>query len=234
MLIFICVIQTYFRPKLNCSHRKNVRPKLKVIGHFVRRPCKRYFKAWVNKKFVPENIEQGNQRKQEVMFEIKSMRSRSGSRASSMSSTALRAKARAEAAAAIKKAEIYKKRSLLQSQSVLTIQSEELSLAKRKLDEQTRLEALRLEGDAAIAVARAKVIDDELGFDISREQNPIDLPVENPQTRVQQFIDDQYLQPQTNDPEPTSRDTGNTQQTPSHHLSPMVTTLHTQELPNRN
>jgi hypothetical protein len=46
----------------------------------------------VNKNFVSENIEQGNQRKQEVMFEIKSMRSGSGSRASSMSSTALRRK----------------------------------------------------------------------------------------------------------------------------------------------
>jgi hypothetical protein len=45
MLILFCVIQTYFRPKLNWSHRTFVRPKLKVIGHFVRWPCKRYFKA---------------------------------------------------------------------------------------------------------------------------------------------------------------------------------------------
>jgi hypothetical protein len=28
-------------------HHTYVRPKLKVIGHFVRRPCKRYFKAWL-------------------------------------------------------------------------------------------------------------------------------------------------------------------------------------------
>jgi hypothetical protein len=35
VLIFICVIQTYFR----------VKTELKVIGHFVRRPYKRYFKA---------------------------------------------------------------------------------------------------------------------------------------------------------------------------------------------
>ncbi|CAB4037628.1 Hypothetical predicted protein [Paramuricea clavata] len=155
----------------------------------------------VNKKFVSENIEQGNQRKQEVISAGKS------SRRSSCSN---------------KKAEIYKKRSLAKTQSALAIQREEFVLAKRKLDEQTRLEALRLEGDAAIAVARAEAIDDELGFDISHEQNPIDLPIENPQTRVQQFIDNQYLHPQTNDPEPTSRDTGNTQQTPSHHLNPMV------------
>ena len=87
------------------------------------------------------------------------------------------------------------------------------------------MEALRLEGDAAIAVARAEAIDDELGFDISQEQNPMDLPVENPQTRVQQFIDNQYLQPQTSDPEPTSRDIGkDTIPSPQ----PDGTTLHTQ------
>ena len=71
----------------------------------------------------------------------------------SMSSTALRAKARAEAAAAIKKAEMHKKRSLAESQSALNIQREEFALAKRKLEEQARLEALRLEDDAAVAVA---------------------------------------------------------------------------------
>jgi hypothetical protein len=44
-MIFICVIQTYFRVKteLNVIYRTYVR--LNVIGHFVRRPCKRYFKA---------------------------------------------------------------------------------------------------------------------------------------------------------------------------------------------
>ena len=174
-----------------------------------------------NKQFVSENIEQGNQRKQEIMCEIKSMRSGSMSRASSMSSTALRAKARAEAAAAIKKVEMRKKHSLAESQSALNIQREELALAKRKLEEQARLETLRLEEDAAVAVARAQAIDDELGFDIGNEQNPIDLPVESPQTRVQLFIEEQCLQPQTDDPEPTRHDAKNTQ-TPSHHLSPTV------------
>ena len=84
-----------------------------------------------NKQFVSENIEQGNQRKQEIICEIKSMRSGSTSRASSMSSIALRAKARAEAAAAIKKVEMRKKHSLAESQSALNIQREELALAKQ-------------------------------------------------------------------------------------------------------
>ena len=118
-----------------------------------------------NKQFVSENIKQGNQRKQEIMLEIKSIRS--GFRTSSMSSTALRAKARAQAAAALKKIENYKRRSLAESQSALNIQRKELALAKRKLEEQARLEALRLEDEAAVTVARAKAIDDELGFDVS-------------------------------------------------------------------
>jgi hypothetical protein len=156
-----------------------------------------------NKQFVSENIEQGNQRKQEVMLEMKSIHSVSGSRASSTSSTTLQAKARAEAAAALKKAERHKRRSVAESQSALDIQREELALAKRKLEEQARLEALRLEDEAAIAVARAEALDEEFGFDVGHEQNPIDLPVDNPQTRVQQFIEGQCQQPPTNDPEPT-------------------------------
>ena len=58
--------------------------------------------------FVHENITQGNERKKEILLEMRSLRSGSGSHASSMSSTALRAQARAEVAAAIKKAEMQK------------------------------------------------------------------------------------------------------------------------------
>ena len=184
-----------------------------------------------NKQFVSENIEQGNQRKQEIMLEIKSIRS--GSRASSMSSTALRAKARAEAAAALKKIENYKRRSLAESQSALNIQREELALAKRKLEEQARLEALRLEDEAAVAIARAKAIDDELGFDVSQEQNLMDLPAEDPQTRVQQFIDNQLVEPQTNNPQPSSRDTANAQQE-SNHLTPAAEPFIPKNEPDQN
>ena len=181
-----------------------------------------------NKQFVSENIKQGNQRKQEIMLEIKSIRS--GFRASSMSSTALRAKARAQAAAALKKIENYKRHSLAESQSALNIQRKELALAKRKLEEQARLEALRLENEAAVAVARAKAIDDELGFDVSQEQNLMDLPAEDPQTRVQQFIDNQLVQPQTNNPQPSSRDTANAQQA-SNHLTPAAEPFITKNKP---
>ncbi len=40
------------------------------------------------KQFVYENITQGNERKEEILLEMRSVRSGSGSRASSMSSTA--------------------------------------------------------------------------------------------------------------------------------------------------
>ena len=80
--------------------------------------------------FVDENITQGNERKKEILSEMRSLHFGSGSHASSMSSTALRAQARAEVAAAIKKAEIEKKRSVLESQSALAIQQQELALAK--------------------------------------------------------------------------------------------------------
>jgi hypothetical protein len=46
----MCVIQTYSRAmqtklKVVGHHDAYVRPKLTVIGHFVGRPCKIYFKA---------------------------------------------------------------------------------------------------------------------------------------------------------------------------------------------
>ena len=41
---------------------------------------------------------------------------------------------------------------------------------------------------------KANAIDDELGFGISDDPIPIDLPVENAQKRVQQFVENQYQQ----------------------------------------
>ncbi len=147
------------------------------------------------KQFVHENITQGNERKEEILLEMRSVLSGSGSRASSMSSTTLRARARAEAAAAAKKAEMQKKRSVLETQSALAIQQEELALAKRKLDEHARLEALRLEEAAAVALAKADAIDDELGFRAGDELHPLNLPKENANQRVKHFIENQCTSP---------------------------------------
>ena len=78
---------------------------------------------------------------------------RSGSQTSSISSAFLRAHARAKAAAAVKKAEMQKKRSILEAQSAMVIQKE-----------QARIEQLCFEEEAAIAIAKANAIDNELGF----------------------------------------------------------------------
>ena len=141
-----------------------------------------------------------------------------------MSSTALRAQARAEVAAAIKKAEMQKKRSVLESQSALAIQQQELALAKRKLDEQAWLETLYLEEAAAVALAKANAIDDELGLRDPGEPPHLDLPEENPRQRVQNFIENQYTDQPSNmeSPHMTTPHMGTSNQpnAPPHHAPP--------------
>ena len=122
----------------------------------------------------------------------------SGSRDSktSISSSALRAHARGEAAAALKKAEMQRKINELQSKSAIALELEErkrredeLAFARRKREEQARLESLRVEQEAAAAMARAKAIDEELG--LSHEYQLPDLPVEEPRKRVEEYINSQ-------------------------------------------
>lgn len=145
-----------------------------------------------HKQFVQTTLAQWGERKKELLLEMGSLRSRH-SRASSLSSAAVRAQARAEATAAMKKAEMQKKRSFLESQSALLIQQEELALIRRKMNEQARIEGLRLEEEAAIAVAKANAIDDELGFRGSEEAHRLDLPEENASQRVQHYIQNQLV-----------------------------------------
>ena len=52
------------------------------------------------------------------------------------------------------------------------------------------MESLRAEQEAAVAVARAKAIDEELGLNLDFQT--IDLPIEDSNKRVQQFIDSQF------------------------------------------
>ena len=66
---------------------------------------------------------------------------------------------------------------------------DELAFARRKLEEQARLEFSRIEQEAAAAVVRAKAIDEELGF--GNEYQLPDLPVEEPRKRVEEFISSQ-------------------------------------------
>jgi len=77
-----------------------------------------------------------------------------------ISSSALGAHVRGEAAAALKKAEMQRKINELQYKSVTALELEErkrqedkLAFARRKWEEQACLESLRVEQEAAAAVA---------------------------------------------------------------------------------
>ena len=142
-------------------------------------------------QFVQTTITQGNERKKELLLEMGSLRS--SSRASSTSSAAVLAQAKAEAAAAMKKVEMQKKRRLVESQCALLIQQEELALARRKMDEQVKIEGLHLEEEAAIAVAKANAIDDEPGFKNGAEAYRVYLPAENTSQRVQHYIENRCI-----------------------------------------
>ena len=73
-----------------------------------------------------------------------------------------------------------------------------MALGRHKLDEQARLEALRLEEAAAVAVAKANAIDDELGFGTGGELLHLHLPEENSRQKVQHFIENQCIDPTPN------------------------------------
>lgn len=72
------------------------------------------------------------------------------------------------------------------------IEEEELALARRKRHEKARLEALRLDEEAAIALAIAKAIDEELnepGLDAYKEFHAPELPLASPNQRVQEYLE---------------------------------------------
>lgn len=146
------------------------------------------------KQFLQSAISDLEERKREVLMEIGSIRS--GSRASTVSSSAVRAQARAEAAAAIKRAEMQKHRSLAESQSILRIQQEEMALARRRNEEQAHIESLRLEEEAAVAIAKANAIDDELGIGTKHDDlQAFELPEVSSSQKVADFISEQHPEP---------------------------------------
>ena len=65
-----------------------------------------------------------------------------------------------------------------------------MAFARRKCEEEARLESLRADQEAAAAVARAEAIDEELGLHL--DYRTIDLPIEKSSKRVCQFIDSQF------------------------------------------
>ena len=130
-------------------------------------------------EYIHTVINEANERKKELLLEMNSVhhsRISRSSRRSATSSTAARALARAEATAALKKVEMQKWRSLRESQSAMEIQQQELALAQKKMEEKSRMESLRLEEEAAVAVAKAQAIDKELSLVDHQDPEHFDLP----------------------------------------------------------
>ena len=88
---------------------------------------------------------------------------------------------------------MHKQRIETESRSALLIEEEELALARRKRSEKARLEALLLDEEAAIALAKAKAIEDELqlsGASVhSKTPSLPNLPHVNPEEHVQKYLD---------------------------------------------
>ena len=148
------------------------------------------------KELVQAAINKGIDRKNDILQELGSARSGSLASRGSMSSSTLRAHARGEAAAALKKAEMQRRINEHQCNSAVALeleerkrQEDELAFARRKREEEARLECLRVDQEAAAAVARAKAIDEELR--VRNEDQLPDLPLEEPSKRVRNFINSQ-------------------------------------------
>ena len=143
------------------------------------------------KEFLDSVIKDSDEQIKSLLLEAQSIRSSTTGSINSVTSTRLKAKAKA--AATVKKAELHKQRIAIESRSALLIEEEELALARRKRSEKARLEALRLDEEAAIALAKAKAIEDELqlsGASVHSQTPSLpNLPQVNPKERVQKYLD---------------------------------------------
>ena len=100
-----------------------------------------------------------------------------------------------------------------------------MALAKHKLDEQARLEVLRLEEEVAIAVAKANAIDDELGYGDSAPLSHLNIPEENPSQRVQSYIENQCTDP-PHDMKATPLSTNDVHNPSTEHVMPQPQHVH--------
>ena len=91
-------------------------------------------------------------------------------------------------------------RSLQESASALEIQQQELALAQKKIEKKVCMETLRLEEEAAVAVAKAQAIDDELSLVDNQEPKHLNLlPVENLVERTEHYVNSkQFEEPNLN------------------------------------
>lgn len=137
------------------------------------------------RELIQTVIKKGIDRKNDILQEVGSTRSGSShvSRVSSVSSTTIRAQVRAEAVAAIKKAEMEKKIAETEAQWALLLQQKEKkkregeTFAWKKHEEESRIVSLRMEQEAAVALAKVDAIDEELAQTFANEFQKPDLPL---------------------------------------------------------
>ena len=113
---------------------------------------------------------------------------------------------------------MQKKRSKIEFQLAIKTQEQEFALSQQKIKERAQLEQVRLEEEAAIAVAKATAIEDELG--ISDHQD-IGLPIESPNLRVKQYLDN-HCEPEPTDVEDQPLEASGRRSQPSHHAPAQV------------
>ena len=150
------------------------------------------------KEFLDSVLKDANDQLKSLLLESQSTRSSSKGSVNSVTST--RIKAKAKAAAALKKAELRKYRIEIEWRSAQLIEEEELALARRKRNEQARLEAMRLDEEAAIAMAIDEELNQSAGSVHNKPPHALDLPSASPKDRVQEYLDsqlqgDQFIPP---------------------------------------
>ena len=132
------------------------------------------------KEFLDSVIKDTDEQIKSLLLEAQSIRSLTTGSINSV--TSARLKAKAKAAAAVKKVELHKQRIQIESRSALLIK-----------EEKARLTALSLEKEAAIAFAKAKAIEDKLqlsGASVHSQTPPLsNLPQVNPKERLQKCLD---------------------------------------------
>jgi hypothetical protein len=80
----------------------------------------------------------------------------------------------------------------------MEIQQQELALAQKKMEEKSRIESLRLEEDAAVAVAKSQAIYKELSLEDHQDLEHFDPPQDDPAERIQNYINSQRFEESSN------------------------------------
>ena len=145
--------------------------------------------TWLNRKHYVEEIVLECQAFDQQVSQVEAQSHSGGSCTSSVSVASLRAAAKAKAAAALKKAELQNARSQIEDKESTSLAQEELELARRRRLQRAKLENLKLQDEAAVALEEAKILDQELGFDEGERYPPVQgLPSLSTFERTQQYV----------------------------------------------